>query len=510
MKQSMADSEAEYAVDLQKKRIVRRKILLLSIIIILITTAVNVLIFRNMTRNTTPMSSSGERTANRSAATAGSRDSGRLQGEDHERRTDLPAPLQAALDLPPSGTPSYPSGLIASKPPEPSPNETHVRIAVVTDLNGGTTDDAIVELFDNTGSEFGGRTAASLVLNKPGYNQPTDINTYDFIVPRPFCDMVGWRLSKPAKSSLDSPWRLKEIYIKLNGTLVYMDRTYGRDHPPVTADCAICAGNWARTESYKRSCGTQNTFADNQPSPSQVSAAALPVNRPHDTERGAKSSQRFEVPYRPYGNYEKRVIVNVLFNNHVTAPIAIDTGAPGTVISVRLAQQLGLFDEDKGKLLIQAGGIGGRAPAVRTIIDSMEVGGARLEFIPATVLMNSISDSFDGLLGLDFVGNYSVTVDANRRVVVFEEIPGDPERPGGRDRAWWTNNFAEFVNYRDAWQSYSKRLETINHVSMQATVNADVKRKEFADQQVREAEKLLDNLNHYASQQGVPTQWRRY
>jgi len=160
--------------------------------------------------------------------------------------------------------------------------------------------------------------------------------------------------------------------------------------------------------------------------------------------------------------------------------------------------------------LIQAGGIGGRAPAVRTIIDSMEVGGARLEFIPTTVLINAISDSFDGLLGLDFVGNYSVTIDARRTVVVFEEIPSDSERPGGHDRAWWTSNFAEFVDYRDAWQSYSKRLETINHVSMQSAVNNDVKRKEFADQQVRAAEKLLDNLNHYASQQAVPTQWRRY
>ena len=45
---------------------------------------------------------------------------------------------------------------------------------------------------------------------------------------------------------------------------------------------------------------------------------------------------------------------------------------------------------------------------------------------------------------------------------------------------------------------------------MQIEGNADVKRKDFADQQVREAEKLLDKLDGYASRHSVPTEWRKY
>jgi hypothetical protein len=222
-----------------------------------------------------------------------------------------------------------------------------------------------------------------------------------------------------------------------------------------------------------------------------------------------KPLKKYEVAYTPNEGSAKRVIISARFNGSVTAPIAIDTGAPGTIISFSLAEKLGLFDEDHGRLLISTGGIGGSAPAVRSIIDTVEVGGAMNTFVPVTII-KPISDSFDGLLGMDFFSNYSVTIDTKRKVVIFEELPLDPDHPGGHDREWWTTLFKEFATSRARWKAYGEALDKKIHDSMRSTGNEDSKWKEFADDQYREADKLFDKLNRYAREHSVPMHWKQY
>jgi hypothetical protein len=188
--------------------------------------------------------------------------------------------------------------------------------------------------------------------------------------------------------------------------------------------------------------------------------------------------------------------------------MAIDTGAPGTVISESLAKKLGLFGGDQGRLLIKAGGIGGTTPAIRTIIDSIKVGGAYSRFVPTTVI-SKMSDSFEGLLGLDFVSNYNVTIDARRNVVVFEELPDDAEHPGGHDREWWSSLFREFGQYSAGWKAYRESLDKEIRNSLISQGGEAREAKAFADHQYREAEKLLDKLNRYATEHAVPMHWRR-
>ncbi len=252
-------------------------------------------------------------------------------------------------------------------------------------------------------------------------------------------------------------------------------------------------------------------FIDNAPSPSEALVKTHQSKLPSSgyEESKEKPLKRFEVPYIPYEGSAKRVIIRAVFNNSVTAPMAIDTGAPDTVISVKLAEQLGLFEEDQGRLIIRTGGIGGTAPAVRSIIDNIHVGGAKSEFVPTTVV-DSISESFDGLLGLDFVSNYSVTIDSKRQMVIFEELPSDPDHPGGHDKEWWTSHFKEFADSRAKWKAYSEDLEKKIHDSMRSIGNEDVRRKTFADSQYKEANKLFDKLNRYAREHSVPTEWRQY
>jgi predicted aspartyl protease len=203
----------------------------------------------------------------------------------------------------------------------------------------------------------------------------------------------------------------------------------------------------------------------------------------------------YEVPFEAYEGTAQRVIVSVTFNDSVTVPMAIDTGAPGLIISPQLAKKLGLFGNDEGMVLTATGGIGGNVPAIRTFLDKVQVGGAKDSFIPATITP-SISRSFEGLIGMVFMSRYSFKVDPVKQVVVFEEIAPDPNLPGGRNERWWKGQFKELQALRAAWNSFVSQGK------------GNYQQREFAGRQVKEADKLLSKLDRYASEYSVPQNWR--
>ena len=83
------------------------------------------------------------------------------------------------------------------------------------------------------------------------------------------------------------------------------------------------------------------TYENESPSPAEQPDGA-PFSRVQSAdEKRTDKPQRYEVPYVPYEGSARRVIIKALFNGSVTAPMAIDTGAPGTVISGSLAEKLG-------------------------------------------------------------------------------------------------------------------------------------------------------------------------
>ena len=103
--------------------------------------------------------------------------------------------------------------------------------------------------------------------------------------------------------------------------------------------------------------------------------------------------------------------------------------ALGTMDFVReVAKRLGLFGGDEGMVVTAAGGIGGQVPAVRTFLETVQVGGAKDTFIPATIT-DSISPSFEGLIGMVFMSKYSFKIDSVKNVVVLEEVQPDPRAP---------------------------------------------------------------------------------
>ena len=211
---------------------------------------------------------------------------------------------------------------------------------------------------------------------------------------------------------------------------------------------------------------------------------------------------QFSIPYIGYAGNTRRIIIPVTFNNHVTVPMLLDTGAPGMHISHRLAEKLNIFNNDEGKLLVNIGGIGGIIPGVFTIVDSVRVGKAEDNFIPTTI-SSSISDHFEGLIGMDFMANYSIQIDSRQHLLIFNELPDTEDMPAGHDESWWKMTFHRFRSMRSAWGEYREHLE-----KQKDGTDRIKKLIKFADRQYEEAEHLYNRLSVYASEHSVPLEWR--
>ena len=186
--------------------------------------------------------------------------------------------------------------------------------------------------------------------------------------------------------------------------------------------------------------------------------------------------------------------------------MALDTGSPGMIISFDLAERLGLFSRGDGALVVSAGGIGGRTPAVRTILDSVAIEGATELFVPTKVI-ESLSPAFEGLVGMDFMTNYTVSIDSRKHVVVLQETSPGPDIRGGHDEEWWRKYFEEFRSARDEWTEYADSLQRLIEQARMVSGPA-IDTLKFAQAQARGAERLYQRLDTYASNHAVPRHWR--
>lgn len=212
--------------------------------------------------------------------------------------------------------------------------------------------------------------------------------------------------------------------------------------------------------------------------------------------------KEIRVPYIPHEGYASRIIIPVKFHGSVTANLLLDTGAPGMVITPELADRIGIFEKDDGKLIHEAGGIGGSVPAILTIVDKVSVGEATTYFLPTTIT-EMFSDAYEGLVGMDFMANYDLQVDSQSKTIILREIPASEDRPAGRDEHWWRSKYRIFAGLKRAWESYYNRLKVLTITTLEVQ-----QIRKIARRQVKESEKLYKRLDRYATQNGVPRQWR--
>jgi predicted aspartyl protease len=140
------------------------------------------------------------------------------------------------------------------------------------------------------------------------------------------------------------------------------------------------------------------------------------VEAPADTAAG-------EVDFRFAGPNDAALLVPVYVNGAGPYDFVLDTGATLTCLEQNVVAELAL-PQVRGAVGIGAGvGAAGRMELVR--VDSLRLGAARAFEMTACVLdlrhMEGLGVPIDGLLGLNFLRAFHVTLDFEREVVTLLE-----------------------------------------------------------------------------------------
>ena len=194
-----------------------------------------------------------------------------------------------------------------------------------------------------------------------------------------------------------------------------------------------------------------------------------------------------EIPFVRVGTLMR---VEALVNDVGRVPFLIDTGASGVSLPSHFASQLGIrIDADVPRVMVStANGVVAR-PLVT--LESVQVAGARVERLPATVN----PDMDIGLLGGSFFNNYVYSVDAARGVITLE--PNDEIRGGvGADE--WRMRFRTFVDPIERIDAYLR-----DHPNLLSDERARLGARRA------ELEAGLGVLDDEANRLGVPQKWRR-
>jgi predicted aspartyl protease len=141
-----------------------------------------------------------------------------------------------------------------------------------------------------------------------------------------------------------------------------------------------------------------------------------PTSRTH----APASAEAGEVPFRLAGPQDVALVVPVHINGQGTFDFIFDTGATSTCVDPRLAVQLGLPSEDDQMGL--GTGIGGSRPIRIVDTDTVRVGPAASYGLPICVVDLAVLGDIDvvGLVGLNFIQDFLVTLDFQRNVLTLQ------------------------------------------------------------------------------------------
>jgi len=197
----------------------------------------------------------------------------------------------------------------------------------------------------------------------------------------------------------------------------------------------------------------------------------------------------FRVPFQRAGT---AMLVEVKLNDRLTVPIQVDTGASDVLIPRAVADALGIRIGPETRTLRYATANGYVDQAV-VMLESVDLGGARVEGVPA-----SVSPSLGiGLLGLSFFNHFTYQIDAANGVLTLQQngLAESGLIRGGRSEAQWR---AEFANIRTRIQMIGGARDGDPTSTWSERVEA----------QRAGLERQLDQLEDEADQAHVPQSWR--
>jgi predicted aspartyl protease/Flp pilus assembly protein TadD len=134
------------------------------------------------------------------------------------------------------------------------------------------------------------------------------------------------------------------------------------------------------------------------------------------------------VSQSPIEVIQNRPFVNVMLNGKGPFRFVIDTGASLSVVSEKTAQKLGLKPVARGGMARAVGG-SGSFPIVYSLLDSVEIGGARVETVPVYIrTVHSAPDvadeaRADGYIGLSMLTSYLISLDYQNKILRLDRTP---------------------------------------------------------------------------------------
>lgn len=124
-----------------------------------------------------------------------------------------------------------------------------------------------------------------------------------------------------------------------------------------------------------------------------------------------------------FNEYGLGIMVDAVLNNAVRANLIVDTGASVVMLSKEIADKLGLYftHNDSAAMLVTLAD-GNKVKANPAILDSVKVGDVEVKNVRAAVLQNSKATQEDGLLGMSFLENFLMRIDAKSNKLILEEF----------------------------------------------------------------------------------------
>ena len=176
---------------------------------------------------------------------------------------------------------------------------------------------------------------------------------------------------------------------------------------------------------YTDDRGTNHYVEGMESVPQQYRARAVPLGLRNDgtaaPPRGAAELAKTSSPSVKGGatiTYApgQRIMVNATVNGSASAQLLLDTGADRTMINPRVLAAAGV-SLARGIGAATVSGVGGSQEMQFVTINSLDVAGATVGRL--TVAAHSIDGAGDGLLGRDFLDQFSVNIDSAKGVVTL-------------------------------------------------------------------------------------------
>ncbi|HVO84215.1 MAG TPA: aspartyl protease family protein, partial [Syntrophobacteria bacterium] len=142
-----------------------------------------------------------------------------------------------------------------------------------------------------------------------------------------------------------------------------------------------------------------------------VKKAEKPERETKEEAKGLQTIVRFSTS-------NGHMVVPVLLNDAAEARLVFDTGAEMTVLSRKTAEGLGLRPGGQRPVRLQT--IASQIQAPVATLSSLQCGEMRRTNLPVAVVDFDLGREVDGILGMDFLGNYAIGIESESSRIVLK------------------------------------------------------------------------------------------